>query len=165
MELLKNYGVVPNTCRIISKIWSEDTMTPKQNKYFGLERGVRQGDIVSPTIFNIILYLVIQASEEDMKEEEKTTIVFYVDHGFIGGFNHVVQQTFELFVKKFKRFGLNMNVEKTKTITLLGSKPVHRVSKDAYNQRIPKIGLTCQEKQQMIIQCEFCKEKVQKKSL
>jgi Reverse transcriptase (RNA-dependent DNA polymerase) len=63
-------------------------MNPKQNKYFGLhfwsERGVQQGDIVSPTIFNIIIDTVIRATEEEVKSKGKATIVFYPDDGFIG---------------------------------------------------------------------------------
>jgi Reverse transcriptase (RNA-dependent DNA polymerase) len=84
-------------------------MPLKQNKCFGThfctEQGDRQGDIISPTIFNIIIDTVIRASEENMKakSEEKKTIIFYADDGFIGGYNPiVVQQTLDKFVTKFK---------------------------------------------------------------
>jgi hypothetical protein len=53
---------------------------------------VQQGDAISPTIFNFIIDAVIQASEEAMKNEEKTTIIFYAKYGLIGGSNHVVVQ-------------------------------------------------------------------------
>jgi hypothetical protein len=92
--------------------------------------------------------------------------VIYADDGFIGGYNHVaVKHTLDSFVKSFRRFGLNMNGNKTKTMTMLGSKPVHQILDDAYNQRITKIGLTCQEKQQAIKQCQFCNNNVQTKSI
>jgi hypothetical protein len=59
-------------------------------------------------------------------ETEKTTIVFYAEDGFIGGFNHtIVQRTLDKFVKNFKSFGLLMNVQKTEKMTLAGSKPAH----------------------------------------
>jgi hypothetical protein len=65
---------------------------------------------------------------------EKITIVFYADEGFIGGSNHtIVQRTLNKFVKNFKSFGLLMNVQKTETMTLTGSKPVYQISDDAYN--------------------------------
>jgi hypothetical protein len=50
-------------------------MTPKQNKYyrphFRAERGVQQGDIVSSTIFNLIIDAVIRASEYQKRNEER----------------------------------------------------------------------------------------------
>jgi Reverse transcriptase (RNA-dependent DNA polymerase) len=99
LQLLQNYGVDPNICRIIQQIWEQDTMTLKKiyfGAHFKAERGVRQGDIVSPTIFNIVMDAVIRASEEEMKEKEKTTIIFYADDGLIGGYNHtIVQETLD----------------------------------------------------------------------
>jgi hypothetical protein len=81
--------------------------TPKQNNYYGTsfqaERGVQQGDMVSLTIFSIIIDSVIQASEEEMKNDDKTTIIFYTNDGFIAGFNRVVvQHTHAKFVKTSK---------------------------------------------------------------
>jgi hypothetical protein len=80
-----------NIRRLLQKIWEEDTMTPKQNKYyiahFRVERGVRQ-----PTIFNIIIDAVIRTSEEEMKDEEKLKIIFYANNGLFGGLNHLVVQ-------------------------------------------------------------------------
>jgi hypothetical protein len=153
-----------------TEIWKQDTMTPKQNNYYGnhfrADREVRQGDIVSPTIFKIIIDAVIRATKEEMKNEDKTTIIFYADDGFIGGFNHTsVQNTLDSFVRNFKSFGLIMNAKKTKAMTLLGSKTIHRLSEEAYHQKITKEGLSCQQKQQLKVKCEFCTEEIQTKSL
>jgi hypothetical protein len=61
-----------------------------------------------------------------MKDSEKRNLIFYADNGFTGGFNYIiVQHTLDKYVKNFKSVGLNMNVKKTKTITLTGSKPMH----------------------------------------
>jgi hypothetical protein len=58
-----------------------------------------------------------------MRNEEKTTIIFYADNGFIAGFNHiVVQRTLDKFVQNFKSFGLLMNAKKTETMTLASTK-------------------------------------------
>jgi hypothetical protein len=54
-----------------------------------------------------------------------------------------------------------MNFGKTKIMTMLGSKPVHRT----YHQRNTKEGKTCQAKQQTIATCKYCEEKMQKKLL
>jgi hypothetical protein len=50
-------------------------------------------------------------------------------------------------------------------MTLTGSKAVHQISDDAYNRKLAKEGLTSQQKQQEIIQCEFCQEIMQTKSI
>jgi Reverse transcriptase (RNA-dependent DNA polymerase) len=54
--------------RILQTILNRDTMTTKQNNYFGLkvEIGVKQGDIVSSTIFKIIINCVFRDTEEKM---------------------------------------------------------------------------------------------------
>jgi hypothetical protein len=49
--------------RFIEKVWKMDTIVPKQagfyGKHFSAGHGVRQGDIMSPTIFNIVADAVI----------------------------------------------------------------------------------------------------------
>jgi hypothetical protein len=52
--------------RIISQVWEGDTMVPEQGGYFGkafkASRGVKQVDIISPMIFNIVEDAVIRSS-------------------------------------------------------------------------------------------------------
>ena len=59
LEILKAYGVGPNIINIIEQTWEMDCMIPKQSGCYGKEintsRGVRQGDIISPTVFNIVV--------------------------------------------------------------------------------------------------------------
>jgi F0F1-type ATP synthase gamma subunit len=106
------------------------------------------------------------ANKNENKKRGKTTIIFYADNGFIGAYNpKVLQQTLDEFVTNLKQFGLQMSIGKSKTITLLGSKPVHQISSDAYSWQITKVGMTCEEKQQVPTRCEFCNEQIQKKSL
>jgi Reverse transcriptase (RNA-dependent DNA polymerase) len=138
LSLLEQYGVGPNTRRIIKTIWDGDNMTSKQNNYFGnhfkVKRGVGKGDKISPTIFNSVIDAVFRATETEMRKNEKTTIIFYADDGFVGGYNYeAFQQTIDAFVQKFKAFGLMMNADKTETTTLLGSKSAHQISNKAYH--------------------------------
>jgi hypothetical protein len=160
-KVLKEYGVGDKVRRIIELVWKGDTMTPKQNKYYGksfkAERGVRQGDIISPTIFNIVIDAIIRDCEEKMKDKGILTIQFYADDGFIGGKDHkVVQSALTLFEENFLKFGLLMNVEKTESMILIGSKPVHSISKDAYRKMITGIGESFKDNQNMTINCELC---------
>jgi hypothetical protein len=70
LGILKGYGLGENLCRIIEEVWEMDTMVPKQagfyGKSFSASRGVRQGDILSPMIFNIVADAVTRDSEARM---------------------------------------------------------------------------------------------------
>jgi hypothetical protein len=56
--ILKRYGVGPNVRRVLYNFWQGLEVVPRQSGYYGQPipsgRGVTQGDIVLPTVFNII---------------------------------------------------------------------------------------------------------------
>jgi Reverse transcriptase (RNA-dependent DNA polymerase) len=67
LSLLQQYGVGNNICTIIQTVWNKDAMIPRQKQYFGQpfkeDCGVLQEDIISPTIFNIVVDAVIRECE------------------------------------------------------------------------------------------------------
>ena len=133
--LLEKYGIGSNIRRIIETVWRDDTMTTRQNKYYGkpfmAERRVRKGDIISPTIFNIVVDAIIRDCEQMMINQD-VFIQFYADDGFIGGLdNDKVQVMLNIMEENFKKVGLLMNNIKTESMIMLGSKPVDWLSDDA----------------------------------
>jgi hypothetical protein len=64
LSLLEAYGIGPHIHSIIQAVWDLETVVPKSGRCFGIPfpawRGVRQGDIISPIIFNIIVDAVVR---------------------------------------------------------------------------------------------------------
>ena len=99
----------------------DDTIVPKQKQFYGkfltAERGVRQGDIVSPTIFNIVVDAVIRHAYNKVSELgdiDDIIMQFYADDGIIGGKNYErVQYMMDFISKAMISFGLVTNSLKT----------------------------------------------------
>ena len=100
-----------------------------------------------------------------MMLDEDVFIQFYADDGFIGGLDHEkVQKMLDIMEANFKKFGLLMNNIKTESMIMLGSKPVHRISDDAYERMVPGNGKSYDEKAKTIINCELCNMEIQQRS-
>ena len=98
-------------------------MVPKAGKFFGqpfwMEKGVTQGETVSPTIFNIMVDTVVRAVllEVCIPQEAhhgfgwaagEHSIFFYADDGRIAGRNQIwVQTTLTDMVSMFERVGIH----------------------------------------------------------
>ena len=164
LEILKSYGVGPNICHIIEQTWEMDQMIPKQAGCYGTafkaSRGVRQGDIMSPTIFNIVVDAVINYCEAVFKmshpNKEIPKIIFYADDGVITGSDpNLVQSMLDIYTDAFLRVGLKMNVAKTKAMIMTGRKFQERATRPMEHQ-----DLSSKEYQTMKVCCDKCKTMV-----
>ena len=58
LELLRAYGVGDKACTLLAQFWEQMQFMARQSGYHGkafwTSHGVTQGDIISPTIFNIV---------------------------------------------------------------------------------------------------------------
>jgi hypothetical protein len=76
LQLLQAHGVGPNMCQIINNIWINNTLILKQHQYYAkamkTSRGVKPGDIMSPTLFNIIVDGVVRGYENQAQIDGKT---------------------------------------------------------------------------------------------
>jgi hypothetical protein len=64
LEILEKYGVGPNLIRLLRNFWNKLLVVARQSGYhsspFSVCRGVTQGDVISPTIFNIVVDAVVR---------------------------------------------------------------------------------------------------------
>ena len=63
LQILEAYGVGPRALGLLCHFWDQQKVVARQGKYYGkpfpATRGVTQGDIISPTIFNIVCDAII----------------------------------------------------------------------------------------------------------
>ena len=64
LDILEDYGVFPNARRLLTNYWRRLTMVARAGGYYGTafggERVVTQGDPLSPTIFNVLVNVVVR---------------------------------------------------------------------------------------------------------
>jgi hypothetical protein len=171
MRILEGYGVGANILRIIATIWEGDTMVPRQAGYFGrafkARRGVRQGDIVSPFIFNIMVDAVVRHWEHIHQPQGSAEMaLFYADDGLITSTDPArAQAAMDIITQGFASLGLKMNATKTEFMVMTGGRHTVRMSTVAYNRSVTGDGLTWKERRKVPVQCLKCGGTVVRESL
>ena len=101
LEILEGYGVGPNTLGLLKFYWENQRCVARSGNYHGSvfvpERGVTQGGIISPILFNILVDAVVRKWYADVMEDMTSAVsglegdairdrasLFYADDGAIG---------------------------------------------------------------------------------
>jgi hypothetical protein len=125
MSILEAYGIGLRTRSIIALVWEWELAVPKSGGCFGkpfsAHRGVRQGDVISPVIFNIVVDAVVREwyARVDVAHLTGLSIFFYADDGHMActtGDAIALQQGLDIIIELFQCMGLEMNDEKTKAM-------------------------------------------------
>ena len=129
LEILEGYGVGPSARRLLTTYWRRLTMVAREGGYyreaFKGERGVTQGDPLSPTIFNVVVDTVVrhwidgivgetEEKGETGREGRHQSAVFNADDGMVVSSDPAwLQGAFSALVAIFDRVGLRNNVGNT----------------------------------------------------
>ena len=165
LQILTAYGVGPATRRLLNRFWSTQRVVPRQAGFLGdpfhATRGVTQGDVISPSIFNIVVDAIIREWHHQMDHGSIgppiTKAIFYADDGNLHGPDPAhLQLGLDRIASLFALVGLNLNPNKTKAMIMDGGAPYHRISDEAYHYRMTGDGQSYTERQHLPTECPEC---------
>ena len=129
LEILEAYGIGPKAINLIQTYWHRLTMVARSGGYYGTEirgeRGVTQGNPLSPTIFNVVVDAIIrhwvhgvveetEAQGETGREGRNQAALFYANNGVVTSLDPAwLQGASNAVVGLFDRVGLQTNFGKT----------------------------------------------------
>lgn len=125
IEALRNQGVPETYTNIIKDMYrnvKSRIITDKIGNYFNIERGVKQGDPLSPLLFNCALEEIIKQTKWNEKGilingERLNNLRFADDLVIISGNLTELEQMITELNDLGKEAGLNINMTKTKILT------------------------------------------------
>ena len=137
-------------------------MTARAGGYYGTafkgERGVTQGDPLSPTMFNVVVDGVVrhwvtgviadvEAWGELGKEGIHQAALLYADNGMVTSSDpQCLQGAFNTLVGLFDRVGLRTNFRKTVRMVCHPCQATGNLSIAAYGRRVTGVGHTYRER-------------------
>ena len=125
-QSLRNHGLEQSYCNLLNRIYDGQIGILSEEVSFGIDRGVRQRDVLSPILFNCALENAIAAWKDiltsegvalDAKGDRLTNIRFADDLLLFGKTMEEVIHMVEQLVLTLRKYGLELNVKKTKMMS------------------------------------------------
>ena len=159
MALLEKYGVGPNIQRYVANIWEDQKFFCKQGGFFSTEidaeRGVTQGDVNSPVIFNSIVDAVLRKVQEE-EDFGLTEMCFYADDRLLEHTDSdALQRDMDRVVTLFSMFRLKANKDKTKFMVVRGAQVPMAQDAQTYN-RVRTGGISRHQWRKEPMTCSRC---------
>ena len=149
INILYEQGVNQSDINIIKNLYWEQTASirieDKLTNSIPIKRGVRQGCILSPALFNIYSEKIFQKALENIQEGIKVNgrivnnIRYADDTVIIANSQQGLQTLINAITREGDAYGLKINTEKTKTMVISKNKNVN-TNITIYNKRIEHVN-------------------------
>ena len=139
LALLEKYKVGRRIRTYIKNVWDNQVFILRQKGFYSkaisVERGVTQGDIDSPIIFNLIIDAVLRKLREG-EDFGRSDLSFYADDSLLENENlEDLQKDLDKGTELFGKFGLKPNDLKTKFMVIRGARVAEAQEQTLYNKR------------------------------
>jgi hypothetical protein len=129
-NILIEFGIPMKLVRLVkmclNKTYSRVRVGKLMSDTFPIKNGLKQGDALSPLLFNFALKYAIrrvQANQEGLKLNGTHRLLVYADDvNILGGSVHAIKKNTEALVVAIKEIGLEVNAEKTKYMVMSGDR-------------------------------------------
>ncbi|XP_048489161.1 uncharacterized protein LOC125491386 [Plutella xylostella] len=150
-ETLSVYGVDSHLTRALGSLYRESSACVRINgaytDWFDIHRGVRQGCVASPWLFNLFM----DSCLKDMKDDERglrigelllKCLLYADDQVILASSVEQLQQQVTLMHESFKRKGMKVNVSKTKVMVFERDEEVTECEITIENERVEQVNET-----------------------
>jgi hypothetical protein len=164
--VMRAYGFGNRTMRFFENCWQGSFVSPRAGGCYGpqvaVNAGVRQGDVISPLLFNLIVDAILRLTYKEKPDlVKRVQKIFYANDGRLGGEDAVeVQEILDFVSDSFEQVGLDVNTNKTVSMTNQIRFCNLQIAHSTQLQ-LPQFRERCRQ----VVECEVCRKEVQWRSL
>jgi hypothetical protein len=122
-NILIEFGLPKKLVRLVkmflTETYSRVRVCKNVSDMFPIRNGLKQGDALSPLLFNFALEYVIkrvQVNLDGLKLNGTHQFMAYADDNILGGSAHTVKENAEALLVATREIGLEVNADKTKYV-------------------------------------------------
>lgn len=144
---LKNIGIDGKDLRLIANLYWDQTATVRvdgdTSASVEIKRGVRQGCVLSPSLFNLYTEVIFKEAEDfrgiTIGGKKITNLRYADDTVLLAESPEDLQATLNTIKTKSEEYGLNMNVKKTKVMVVSSKIPSPKAELKLNNEILDQV--------------------------